>query len=157
MYAQSIVDQPLNQFTFRSHLPPTLCAQLCGTPNSHLLTNIAAVRSMSGPEAVYGTRASHRTIDSVDKESTTAAVCLYFYQTHVMSCFALLLSLFFSFFLTVSVPQICSSSILNVSCIKFDQPFPPSAPVSYIIPMSLSFGTSYRQLSTPATVLCRWS
>lgn len=43
--------------------PPTLCDQLCGTPKSHLLTNIAAVHSMSGPGA-----ASHRTIDLVYKE-----------------------------------------------------------------------------------------
>lgn len=52
----------------RSDLPPTLCAQLCVTPKSPLLTSIVAVHSMSGPRAVYGTGASHRTIDLVNKK-----------------------------------------------------------------------------------------
>lgn len=93
------------------------------------------------------------------RQGISNCCCLFTFlsdRCDVMRCQDLLV--FFSFFFwTGSVPQICSSSILNVSCIKFDQPFPPSAPVSYVIPMSLSFRTSYRQLSPPATVLCRWS
>lgn len=108
------------QVTFH-HRPPTpntVCSAVWSTKQL-LLTNVATVRSMSGPEAAEAT--SSKSVDSRRKESTSAAV----------GCSRLFFFIF---------DPLISSSTLNAPRIKYDQLVPPTAPVPYVTRASPSFG-----------------